>query len=47
MNRVAEAKPLITQAVEIFDRTLGNDHPHTIKARSWWQTIHNTEQPSG
>jgi hypothetical protein len=45
MNRVAEAKPLIDRAVEIFDRTLGKDHPRTQNARKWWQTIHNSDQP--
>jgi hypothetical protein len=27
--------------VEIRDRTLGKEHPDTINARQWWQTIHN------
>jgi hypothetical protein len=41
MNRLAEAKPLITQAVSILEQTLGNQHPHTLSARQWWKAIHN------
>jgi hypothetical protein len=44
MNRLTDAKPLISRAITIFERTLGAQHPHTINARQWWQTIHNSEQ---
>jgi len=44
LNRLDESKPLITRTVAIFDRTLGQDHPHTINARQWWQAIHKPKQ---
>jgi len=44
LDRLEEAKPLITRTVAIFDHTLGQDHPNTISAHQWWQAIHNPKQ---
>ena len=32
LERMVEAKPLITRAVAIFERTLGDQHPRTLNA---------------
>ncbi|KAM3094757.1 tetratricopeptide repeat protein [Phormidesmis sp. 146-35] len=45
LNRLDEAKPLIPRTVAIFDRTLGQDHPHATSAHQWWQAIHNPKHP--
>jgi hypothetical protein len=36
LGREKEAVELGKQALDIYERTLGHDHPETVNVRGWW-----------
>ncbi len=39
MQRYSEALSLIQRTIQIYEKTLGNDHPRAQRAYSWLQKI--------
>jgi len=39
VGRITEAQPLYRQALEVFERRLGKQHPHTLVCREGLEAL--------